>query len=331
LGIDINIEENTSIVVHKGEKEMAEILKYADENEKPRLSPTRLFKYVKCPLMFYFDSIAKLSHSDELTDKMDALTIGSILHKSIETLYKEHNIVGMLNPQASIEKLRNKEVVEPVVDAVIGEKFYNNPKATTEDFTGDTLLVRDVIIKYIIDGIMYYDSKHDGYIIKELEHSINYRYTTSQGHQVKLYGEADRIDKLSNGMRQIIDYKSGHETHLEFAGIDSLFNGKDEKRISNVFQTLLYAMIVHYEKKTKTVPSLFYASKMLKNDKYSPFLKNMGLKPASEITDYDMVKNEFEPRLKALLDELFDPTKPFVQAEDKSACSYCDYKTICKR
>jgi hypothetical protein len=186
LGIDINIEENSSIVVHKGEKEMEEILKYADENEKPRLSPTRLFKYVKCPLMFYFDSIAKLSHSDELTDKMDALTIGSILHKSIETLYKEHNIVGMLNPQASIKKLRNKEVVEPVVDAVIGEKFYNNPKATTEDFTGDTLLVRDVIIKYIIDGIMYYDSKRDGYIVKELEHSINYRYTTSQGHQVKL-------------------------------------------------------------------------------------------------------------------------------------------------
>jgi ATP-dependent helicase/DNAse subunit B len=148
---------------------------------------------------------------------------------------------------------------------------------------------------------------------------------------VKLYGEADRIDKLANGMMQIIDYKSGHDSHLEFASIDSLFNGKAKSRISNVFQTLLYAMIVHYEKKTKTVPSLFYASQMLNNDKYSPFLKNKKLKPASEITDYDMVKDEFEPRLKALLDELFDPTKPFVQAEDKSTCFYCDYKTICKR
>ena len=331
LGVDLNIEEERPISVAKGEREMEALMRYTDDNERPRLAPTALFKYVECPLKFYFSSIAGLRARNELTDKMDALAIGDILHKSMETLYTKYEIIGKPNPMASIEKLRKHEVVEPIVDMVIGEMLYNNPKATTKDFTGDTQLVREIIIKYIIDGIMYYDTIRSNYTITNLEQEINYRHITQQGYRVKLYGIADRIDTLSNGTKQIIDYKSGYKPHLEFKSIDSLFNGNPEQRISNVFQTLLYSMIVHKNEHVDTKPSLYYASRMLLNDDYSPLLKEIDRDTPQEIASYTMVSEAYEEQLKAILDELFDPTKAFEQAENRDTCTRCDYNRICKR
>ena len=328
LGVDLSIEEEKSITVAKDERVMEVLMRYTDDKEKPRLAPTALFKYVECPLKFYFSSIAGLRARNELTDKMDALAIGDILHKSMEALYKEYKILNQPDPMENIKKLRNNEIVRPIVNRVIGEILYNNRDAE-KDFTGDTLLVREIIIKYIIDGIMYHDTKRSGYTITNLEQSINYRHETKQGYKVKLYGIADRIDTLSDKTKQIIDYKSGYNPHLEFKNIDSLFNGTPEQRISNIFQTLLYSMIIHKNDNTDTKPSLFYASRMLLNDAYSPLLKEMD--KGLEITSYTMVSEAYEERLKALLDELFDPSKPFEQIDSRETCTRCDYKSICKR
>ena len=331
LGVDLSIEDETSIVVEKRGEVMEALMRYTDNNLKPRLAPTALFKYVECPLKFYFSSIAELRTRNELTDKMDALAIGDIVHKTMETLYKKHDIVGKLNPMSDIEKLRNSEIVEPVVDMVIGKILYKNPNATIDDFSGDTQLVREIIIKYIIDGIMYYDTKRSGFTVTNLEEEIAYRHETKHGLKVKLFGIADRIDTLSDNTKQIIDYKSGYKPHLEFSSIDSLFDGTPEQRISNVFQTLLYSMIVHKNDNIDTKPSLFYASQMLLKDEYSPLLKLTDINPPQEITNYAMVSERYEERLKELLDELFDSETPFKQVENRDACTRCDYNRICKR
>jgi radical SAM protein with 4Fe4S-binding SPASM domain len=44
-----------------------------------------------------------------------------------------------------------------------------------------------------------------------------------------------------------------------------------------------------------------------------------------------MVAEEFESQLSAMLDELFDQSIPFRQAEDPNTCNKCDYKEICRR
>ena len=65
------------------------------------------------------------------------------------------------------------------------------------------------------------------------------------------------------------------------------------------------------------------------NKEYTPQL-------ISNKTDVDYVAyaEEFETALRGKLLELFDPEVPFVRCEykgDKSPCTYCDYKVICKR
>ena len=87
VGVDLNVEEERPIEVVKGEYEMAMLGRYMDDNTKHSLSPTALHSYVRCPLSFYFKYIANLKSRNELTNKIDASTLGDILHKAMETLY----------------------------------------------------------------------------------------------------------------------------------------------------------------------------------------------------------------------------------------------------
>ena len=127
---------------------------------------------------------------------------------------------------------------------------------------------------------------------------------------------------------QVIDYKSGNKPHLEYNGISSLFSGRPIERISNIFQTLLYSMMLHRTRGVDVKPSLYYASQMLGSD-YSPLLVNTITD--AEVERYSDVSEEFERELSAVLEELFDPSQPFIQVEDIDACKYCDYKKICRR
>jgi RecB family exonuclease len=245
----------------------------------------------------------------------------------MEDLYR--GLEGKRDPMKDIKALQKRDIVERAVDKTIANILFNDKEVQTDDFSGDTLLVRDIIVKYILRGILQYDAAREGFTINKVESDILYNYPTSSGLNVKLSGRADRIDTLSDGTIQIIDYKSGNKPHLEFDDMHSLFHGKAVQRISNIFQTFLYSMILHKTQGVDTRPSLFYASKML-NEEYSPLI-TMKANDDMSIEYYSLIAEEFESELDATLNELFDPTVPFRQAEDVDACKYCDYNRICRR
>lgn len=325
VGVDLSTEEVAPISVAKGEYERSILNKFTTDGDSA-LSPTALFRYVECPLKFYLYSVAKLRTQDEISETIDALMFGNILHESMQELYGE--FVGMANPMSAIKSKCSREVVESVVDRKISELIYHSKESVAERFSGDTILVRDIILKYILRGILCYDTSQSGFTIRGLEDDIAYKYKISNGRYVNLFGRADRIDERADGSLQIIDYKSGNVPHLEFNGVEGLFRGEANDRVSNIFQTLLYSMILHKNHGVESMPSLYFASKMLSDD-YSP---NIIDKSNGEIIyQYTAVAEEFERELSAVLEELFDYDKPFVQCEDVDMCKYCDYKSICRR
>jgi hypothetical protein len=218
--------------------------------------------------------------------------------------------------------------VDEVVDKTISRLIYGVDKSVVEEFSGDTILVRDIIVKYIMRGIMRYDASREGFTIRGLEDDVEYSYPLSNGRFVKLYGRADRIDERADGTLQIIDYKSGNVPHLEFNGVEGLFHGSAHERISNVFQTLLYSMMLYRGKRVESMPTLYYASKMV-GDGYSPNI--VDLSQNVDVDKYSTIAADFEGELSSMLEELFDYDKPFVQCEDADMCKYCDFKTICRR
>lgn len=175
---------------------------------------------------------------------------------------------------------------------------------------------------------MPYDTQREGFTIAGLEEDVECSYPLGDGRTVNLSGRADRIDLLPNGTLQVIDYKSGNKPHLEFGGMEALFYGRPHERISNIFQTLLYAMMLQRTRSRDAMPSLYYASKMVLKG-YSPQLIN---RASGEIIEsYGDVAEEFEAFLREALVELFDQNTPFRQADDEDACTYCDFKSICRR
>lgn len=326
VGVDVNIDDETSITVSKSDGIMERLDRYLDPDADGKLSPTALFRYVQCPLKFYFASVARLKTSDEVSDEIDALTFGNILHEAMFDLYKP--LAGIEHPAERIEALRKGHIIEQSVDSAVGRIYLQTDKPQREDYTGNTLLVKDIVSKYIRRGIMRYDALNDNFAIVGLEQDVEYRFPLDSRRSVALAGRADRIDSLDGGALRIIDYKSGNTPHLDFNGIDSLFNGKAEERISNIFQTLLYSMILYRTQNRESVPTLFYAGKMHRDD-YSPLIVD---RSAGRTVDrYSEYAEAFEQALGDTLRTLFDKDTPFTQCDDENTCRYCDFKTICKR
>lgn len=326
VGVDLKLDDIEPISITKNKEIMNSLNRYLDKDSGHALSPTALFRYIECPLKFYLYSIAHIKVSDELSDKIDALTLGNILHETLQELYTP--LEGRDNANELIASLRNKELVEHSVDRVIGRILQGDESVSKEEFTGDTILVRDIIIKYIYEGVMRYDSSRKGFKIMGLERDVDCRYPISGERFVNLYGRADRIDELNDGTLQIIDYKSGNRPHLECGSIQSLFIGAPYERVSNIFQTLLYSMMLNRKYNLESRPSLYYASKMLSDD-YSPLITDKA--HDGFIERYSDIADDFEDELNIVLEELFDSDIPFVQVDDEDACKYCDYKKICRR
>lgn len=331
VGVDLKLEDVKPITVAKDEKIMEILNRYLTPKSGYTLSPTALFRYIECPLKFYFATVAHIKTPDEITSKIDALTFGNILHETMQHLYTP--LIGITDTEkvkTKITELCDKTLVEQAVDKIITRLLQGDDRVVTEEFSGDTLLVRDIIIKYIYEGILRYDTSRKEFTIAGLEDPVELCYPIPGGRTVNLSGRADRIDRLGDNTLQIIDYKSGNKPHLEFNGMSNLFNGAPQQRISNIFQTLLYSMMLHRDNdnKCEVCPSLFYASQMLSKE-YSPYIVDKG--GDGEITKYSDISQSFEENLTKVFIELFDPNKKFYQVEDANACTYCDYKKICRR
>lgn len=327
VGVDLGISEARPIVIEKSKAIIAKLEKYLTKDSDEALSPTALFRYIECPLKFYFSSIASIKSPDELDDTIDSLTFGNILHDSIEALYTD--LVNKKNPHKKIEELQNITKVERVVNEKIIHYLNLPVDSNQQDFTGDSILVRDIIVKYIMQGIFKYDLSKENFTIVGLEQDIDCQYPISGNRLVSFAGRIDRIDKLGDGSKyQIIDYKSNVRSKLEYNTIEKLFNGEPDDRISNIFQTLLYSMMLGLKHNKEAVPSLYYASKMI-IDGYSPFIIDSSTK--EPISSYKDVSEAFETQLNTILEELFDYNKPFTQIDNVDACKYCPFKKICRR
>ena len=328
VGVDVNLAETAPIEVPKDEGVMVRLERFVDAQSPATLSPTAFFRYVACPLRFYFHSIARLEADDEISEEVDAPMFGTILHAAVQTLYAR--IAGEAHPGETLRAMIRTGEVAQAVEAAINQNYLQDKHATAEDYSGNLLLVKDIVIRYLRGGVMPYDAAHDAFSVSGLEEPVAYPFRFRAGGrdlEMKFAGIADRIDTLDDGALRVVDYKTG-APHLEFDGVESLFTGTGKQRLSNILQTLLYAMMLHRSRGCDVEPALYYVRNMNRPG-YSPQLddKQTGVKGAR----YTLYRERFEELLRARLAELYDTSVPFRQCEDADTCKYCDFNVICKR
>lgn len=328
VGVDVTVADESDEEKPKNERVMTLLQRFLDaKDEKALLSPTALARYVVCPMKFYFASVARIKVSDELTEEVDNPMFGIILHDAMRRLYAP--IEGAANPKALIERMISSGAVEKAVAESINENYLNNSNADQKEYSGSLLLVREIITKYIRRGILRYDADHDSFAVMSNEQRVVYPFPLGDGRTVKVGGIADRIDSLDSGDLRVVDYKTG-SLHLEFGGVESLFEGESRQSLGNLLQTMIYSMVLYHNFSRNVQPALYFA-RYIHNDDYSPRL--MDKQRGAEV-DYASYAEEFEQLLGERLRELFDRRIPFRRCGKEEAdkvCKYCDFKVICKR
>ena len=329
VGVDVNLAENPPIEVAKEGDVWEKLSRFVDPESPAMLSPTAFFRYVACPLRFYFYSVARLKADDDLTEEVDAPMFGTILHAAAQRLYER--IAGEEHPGGTLRALVGSGAVERAVAAAINSEYLQNEAADVKEYPGNLMLVHGIVSNYLRLGVVAYDAAHDGFRVEGVERPVEDSFPfVSAGRElrVRFGGIADRIDRLDDGRLRVVDYKTG-ESQLEFAGVEALFNGEAKQRQSNVLQTLLYAMMLTHSEGCEAVPALYYVRRMNRPD-YSPELVDRSTGGVGE--GYSAYAVDFERLLGEKLAELFDPAVPFRATDDaEHTCRYCDYRQICRR
>lgn len=293
------------------------------------ISPSALNSYIECRLRFYFRHVAKIKEADEVEEELDARVLGNFLHEVMEHFYKRIR-----------EKKKSRQVevadfydYEKVLDALIDDAFiraYRLDPSKKVEYEGQRLVVREVV-KRFATRIIEMDKAYAPFIMEGLEQE-GLTYAIRIDHEpgmAVIGGKIDRIDRKDNLLR-VIDYKTGKD-RLNFESVASLFS-REGKRNKAAFQTILYALLYKRNYLTtltndvKLVPGLI--NRMNLFDEGFTFGLQMG---KEDVTDVEPLLPEFEARLREVLNELFDPARPFDQTRDTDNCKNCAYTRLCYR
>lgn len=331
IEVDMDFQQAQAINIAKDKAVMQKLERYLDGGGK-KLSPTGFNAYLDCPLKFYLRYVAGLKTQDALLEEVDVLMFGNILHKAMEVLYKD--IVGVTEPWKEIKALIGSSKVKEAVERAINEEFLKTD-GNSEEYKGNTVMVRDVVMRYINNGILPYDARQSGYRILAVEKGIgaDFAFGTGGGvRNVRFEGLADRIDMLDNGVVRVVDYKTGMP-HIDFAGVSALFSSEPKDRRPAVLQTFIYSLAVRKMQEQGEItggdvcPALYYVRNMNTPD-YSPMLDN---KAVGDVEGYNEYREEVEGFLAEKLTEIFSSEIPFTQCESTKPCEYCDFDSICQR
>ncbi|MGC8803769.1 MAG: PD-(D/E)XK nuclease family protein, partial [Bacteroidales bacterium] len=290
------------------------------------LSPSAIASYLNCSLQFYFRYIVGLKPTEEIREKVDSASLGTILHKLMQNLYAPY--VGKRIVEMNIDRRSLDSHIEDITRKHFG--------LSKQEVLPASLKVIIPIVKKYCELILDFDQHNcwDHKLLK-VEETFTSELKLTEQTSVHIGGRMDRIDEHMNGQIRIIDYKTGYIGSKRYAQISDLFSRENwEKR--ELLQAIIYAWLYYRNKNLIPWPVLYNVQHLAMkkeiifvslsgNNKSKDSLKNN----AASI-ELESMKN-VEKLLLQIISELFDPTIKFIQTNDKNLCHRCPYNVICRR
>jgi ATP-dependent helicase/DNAse subunit B len=278
------------------------------KDEIPKTSsPSAINTYIDCKMKYCFSRVLRLKNHDETADELSSVSLGNILHKTIELVYTE------LGSKVSKEQIKN---YIDRIDEFIRRSFTPS--------TGEEMLYFN-IVKQMTRNILEYDISLAPFNIIGLEKkcSINIDSTLIEGY-------VDRIIE-KDGTIYVQDFKTGkYPSDNDFDNIATVFSEDRKYKDAYILQLLIYSAAIAKEyPDKKIIPVLLFAIA----DK-----ERVAVDVVSKINDaavtFDDVKDIFDSYfLHFFKDDFTNRNIPFTQRENKDteygACGFCDYKSLC--
>lgn len=313
-------------------------------DQMKNISPSAINVYIRCPLAFFYQYVARIKEPDCEDDTVDNRMFGNIFHKAAQFIYED-----VTSRHATVEKtqlqkyLKDEKMLETVVDRAFNEELFKlsaseaaNKKRATE-YNGMQIINRKVIIEYL-QQLLKTDQRLAPFTVLGLEKQVynDIVFNTEDGAQrkVKIGGIIDRLDMVTDPTTgkptiRVVDYKTGSPIKSVIKSIDEVFEGNSYKHSDYYLQTFLYSLIINNSSKLNpskynVSPALLFI-KQASADNYDPVL----CIDEHKVTDIGIYKTEYLKLLKEKLGEIFSKQKPFVPTNDKRTCKMCAFRMIC--
>jgi len=316
------------------------------------LSPSAINTYMACPMQFYLNNVLRIRREDDPEEGISANIIGTIFHDTAEFFYEwlqkhygtniitadmlhEPKVLGKMldvafdvcwfHPVEDFDRLPEMRRRFKTLDSSIGEGLEGIA------YKGSVLIAHDVLLRYLKELIRF-DARNAPFRIvgAEKECSIEVKVHNSK---LKIGGRIDRIDETDKHLR-IIDYKTGSYKLKDKVKMENVVS-LDKEHEPYYLQTFLYALAEMEEQGARSKgqgakslpiqPILFFPIKAADPD-YDPSLKIDG----KVLDDFANQHAEaFREGLQNILEDIFNPDKPFTCTTDSKVCEYCKLGLIC--
>ncbi|WP_396144792.1 PD-(D/E)XK nuclease family protein [Flavobacterium sp.] len=247
------------LVIPKSEKVLMRLKEIADKG----FSPSALTTYIRNPIQFYFQRILRISETDEVEENIAVNTLGTIIHGTLEELYKP--FIGKILIENDI-----KICIKNIDDEVL--KQFKLVYKEGEIKKGRNLLAFEVakrnvlnFLKLELEAIQSGDEIQIIALEKHLERVLEH---PKLPFKVKIAGNVDRIENR-NGKIRIIDYKTGNVTKLSVT-LKSWNGLTEDIKNDKIIQILAYAFMYEKDAKGLEIEAGIISFKNLKNG-FLPF------------------------------------------------------------
>lgn len=333
--IAYNIQANPErpVIVHKDGIVADMLNEYLSGNVKEKfLSPSALNVYIDCSLRFYYRYISRLEEPEEVTEEIDQLLFGNMLHASMNKLYQPFRS-GQITAALLKELVNNKEVINNAIRHAFNQEFQPAGDAGKDGIEGRNIIIREILEQYLIQ-IMNADIAYTPFRIIDMEGIYAFDIPVNKASTLKhvmIGGKIDRIDDIGREIR-IIDYKTGR-VDRKISGLDDLFDYDLTERNHAVFQTLLYAKLFNCSGKQQDKPIVpgLYSIRELTNDNFDYHILTGSQKKKEKITDYRYIDELFTKKLVGIIEEIYNSEIEFSPTQIIEKCKYCPYRGICHR
>ena len=322
---DIYASKQRKIVVEKTPEIMAKLQEYCTPGSKKSLSASVIKTYVHCPLQFYLQKIEGINVEDDVKEYMDDITYGNIVHEVVERIYTEMKGQPITTKELDILANNSDDYLKKQITIVINKHYNRLGDNNTTPIYGEAEVLADIML-YTLKRLFEVEKTVAPIHFKSAEERVTLSYQVNDNLKVNFIQFIDRVDTATvNGKNQlrIVDYKTGSDkTESDF---DKIFSSANSDNNGALLQLLIYCVLYAQDKNTDSpIQPILYKMRSLYTTPLAPIV--IGKK---EIYDYHDVKDEFLSRFHAVLEEIFDPDKPFVQTLNNDHCAFCPFKNVC--
>ena len=286
------------------------VLERLKEIAKNGISPSTLTNYLHNPISFYKQKILKLKEFDDVEETVAYNTLGTVVHNTLEELYKP--FVGKFLLVKDIDAMKEKS--KDLVETYFKEEFKNGDIST-----GRNRLIFEVANRFVNNFLaqekeLLQDKKNQLKIIATEENLATEIEIDGIDFPIKIHGQVDRVDEL-NGVLRIIDYKTGMVSAGELKVPD--FEKLREKEQHKAIQVLLYGYCYTKSKKytfDRPLEAGIYSFKNLNSGFLPVNFSSNYRKPDVEITEEKL--EEFMNEIKTYIKEIYTLDVDFIEPAD---------------